>query len=86
MKFLSLSSLIFLTGCMSVPIQQKFPDVPEEITKPCVDLKKIKEEASLSEIAKTVTENYNLYYECSIKHEAFNEWYKSQKQIFESVK
>jgi len=32
------------------------------------------------------TANYNTYYECALKHDAWIEWYQTQKNIFESVK
>jgi hypothetical protein len=33
-----------------------------------------------------ITINYNTYYECAIKTDAWIEWYQKQKHIFESVK
>jgi hypothetical protein len=33
-----------------------------------------------------VTNNYTIYHECKIKVETWQQWYKEQKQIFESVK
>ena len=35
---------------------------------------------------KTVVDNYTLYHECSIKSQAWIEWYKAHKKIFEDVK
>jgi hypothetical protein len=52
----------------------------------CPQLAKLENEAKLSDISKTVTNNYTTYYECAVKHDAFVEWYKIQKNIFESVK
>jgi len=43
-------------------------------------------EPKISDITKTVTANYNTYYECALKHDAWIEWYQTQKNIFESVK
>ena len=47
---------------------------------------KLDEEVKLSDVAKNITYNYTLHYECVIKHDAWIEWYQSQKKIFESVK
>jgi hypothetical protein len=49
-------------------------------------LKKLDEQPKLSDISKTITENYTTYYECAVKNDAWIEWYEIQKQIFESVK
>jgi hypothetical protein len=80
--------LAFLaTGCSTtVPVTAKFPEVPERLLEKCPQLKKLEEEAKLSDITKTITSNYTTYYECAVKDDAWIEWYHSQKQIFETVK
>jgi hypothetical protein len=87
MKYITCFLLILLTGCSSlVPVKAKFPDVPERIMVKCPQLEKVSETPTLSDVAKTVTNNYTTYYECAVKHDAFVEWYQTQKRIFESVK
>jgi hypothetical protein len=86
MKYLACFLLVLITGCSSVPVAPKFPEVPERIIKKCPQLEKLSEESKLSDIAKTVTNNYTTYYECVVKHDAFIEWYEVQKKIYESVK
>jgi hypothetical protein len=86
MKYLACFLLILVTGCSSVPVAPKFPEVPERILKKCPQLEKLSEDSKLSDIAKTVTNNYTTYYECAVKHDAFIEWYQVQKKIYESVK
>jgi hypothetical protein len=86
MKYLACFLLILVTGCSSVPVAPKFPEVPERILKKCPQLEKLNEDSKLSDIAKTVTNNYTTYYECAVKHDAFIEWYQVQKKIYESVK
>jgi hypothetical protein len=39
-----------------------------------------------AELLGTITENYGTYHEVTAKLKAWQEWYKEQKQIFESVK
>ena len=76
-----------LSGCSTlVPVKAKFPDVPERLLVKCPQLEKMPETPKLSEVATTVTNNYTTYYECAVKHDGFVEWYKIQKNIFESVK
>jgi len=84
MKYLLLTLL--LVGCTSVPVKQKFPEVPNVMREKCPQLKSIDDSAKLSDIAKTITENYTTYHECSIKNDAWLEWYDTQKKIYESVK
>ena len=86
MKYLACFLLVLITGCSSVPVAPKFPEVPERIIKKCPQLEKLSEEPKLSDIAKTVANNYTTYYECVVKHDAFIEWYEVQKKIYESVK
>jgi PBP1b-binding outer membrane lipoprotein LpoB len=80
--------LAFLaTGCSTtVPVVAKFPKAPERLMQPCPQLEKLENEAKLSDVAKSVVNNYTKYHECSIQNESWIEWYKTQKQIFESVK
>jgi hypothetical protein len=39
----------------------------------------------ITDMLKTVVENYVTYYNCAIKVEGWQEWYTEQKKIFESV-
>jgi hypothetical protein len=79
-----LFSLLILSGCSTVvPVKHKFPEAPNTIMTKCSDLNKMSENSNLSQITKTITQNYTLYHECSVKNDAWIEWYKNQKQIFE---
>lgn len=86
-RSLTIALLSILYGCStSVPVIAKFPVMPETLLVKCTELKKMQDDVKLSEVAKTIAENYTLYHECAIKHDATIEWYNVQKQIFESVK
>lgn len=77
---------LLLTGCSTVvPVTQKFPEVPDRLLTTCPQLEKLVNESKLSDISKTVTINYTTYYECAVKHDAFVEWYKIQKEIFDKA-
>jgi hypothetical protein len=85
MKYLLVALIIMLSGCSTVvPVKRKFPDAPETLLKPCPELKKIeKDDPLLSEVIKSVTQNYTLYHECSLKNEAWIDWYNQQKKTFD---
>lgn len=78
---------IVLTGCATaVPVTVKFPEPPGRgALTACPDLQKLNEDAKLSDIARTVTINYTAYYECAVKTDAWIDWYRSQRAIFESA-
>lgn len=79
--------LLVLMGCSTtVPVTAKFPQAPERLMQPCPQLEKLEKEAKLSDVAKSVTNNYTKYHECSIQNDSWIEWYATQKKIFESVK
>lgn len=86
MKRLAVLLTIIMTGCSSVPVERKFPEVPSELMTSCPDLKQTQPTEKLSEVLKVVVDNYGQYHECSLKAETWIEWYKTQKNIFESVK
>ena len=76
-----------LTGCSSVPVIAKFPDVPSQLLEKCPQLQKIeKDNVSIVDLTGTVIGNYTTYYECSVKSDSWIEWYTTQKKIYESVK
>jgi hypothetical protein len=79
--------VLILTGCSTtVPVTAKFPVVPEKLLVKCPQLEKLENEAKLSDISKTVINNYTSYYECAVRHDGFVEWYNIQKNIFDKVK
>mgnify|MGYP000934263066 FL=1 len=87
MKYLVCFFLILMTGCSTVvPVKSRLPDLPERLMVKCPQLEKVSETPTLSDVAKTITNNYTTYYDCAVKHDAFIEWYNIQKNIFESVK
>ena len=85
---LALLSLIAITlvGCTTVPVARKFPEAPQTLMEKCPELKQLAQDAKLSDVARTVVENYTQYQHCSNKSESWVEWYNTQKKIFEEVK
>lgn len=77
---------LLLTGCTAVPVNRTFPEAPDTIMQTCPELQTLKDNAKLSDVARSITNNYTTYHECALKHEAFIEWYTTQKKIFEEVK
>ena len=79
--------VLAITGCATaVPVTARFPEPPGLLaTQPCAELQKLKDDVKLSDISRTVTLNYSSYYECAVKTDAWIEWYKIQKIIFEGV-
>ncbi len=86
-RLLLLVPVVLLTGCLvTTPVKRNFPEVPKELMEACPDLKKTDPTEKLSEVLKVVVDNYSQYHECKIKVDTLAEWYKTQKDIFESVK
>ena len=76
-----------LVGCSTtVPVTRKFPEAPQTLIEKCPELKQLAQDAKLSDVARTVVENYTQYQQCSNKSESWVEWYNTQKKIFEEVK
>ena len=85
-KLLLIVPILLLAGCLATPVQRSFPEVPEELKVACPDLNLLEPTTKLSEVVSVVTKNYGQYQECQIKVDTWIEWYKTQKEIFESVK
>ena len=85
-KLLLLIPMLLLTGCLTTPVKRNFPEVPKELVEACPDLKTVPETEKMSQVLKVVVDNYGQYHECKIKVDTWVEWYKTQKEIFDSVK
>ena len=88
MKYIALALAIMLSACTTVaPVKPVFPAASPALTEKCPDLKKIEgDKVAITELLKVVISNYGLYHECSTKVDGWNEWYNTQKKIYESVK
>ena len=85
MKYLTIVLALFLSACSTVvPVTAKFPNKPAN-TAACPQLDTVKDDVKLSELTNTVAKNYSTYYECAVKVDTWNEWYETQKRIFEGV-
>ena len=87
MRSIILASVLVLSGCsILVPVKQKFPDAVPALTEKCEELRKVEgNKVAITDMLKTIVENYSLYYQCSAKVDGWNEWYQQQKKIFDEV-
>jgi len=86
MKILLIALVLALTGCATaVPVKRTFPEAPAILLKECPNLQSVSEEAKLSDILSTVTQNYSKYHECQYLMSRWHEWYQIQKIIFDSA-
>ena len=88
MRNLLLAGLLLLTGCAtSVPVTMSFPQRPEALEKPCDRMEPLAaNKKELSDLLENTTDNYAKAKECNAKVTAWQEWYETQKKIFEEVK
>ena len=92
MRFiLALSLVVILSGCslfrQPVPVVPKFPEATPELLKKCEELRKVEgDQVLITELLRAVVYNYSLYYQCSAKVEGWQEWYETQKKIYENIK
>lgn len=80
--------MLVLTGCSTtVPVKRTFPEAPADLKTLCPELKTLPADTTrLSDVVSTVVDNYAYYHECSTRVELWNEWYRQQREIFDSVK
>jgi hypothetical protein len=76
--------VILLSGCLATA--PKFPDAPPELMTKCPELNEVAGGTKeLSKVLDVVVINYSTYYECRVKLEAWQEWHKSQKEIYDNA-
>lgn len=89
MRLVILASL-FLAGCSTTvaPVIMKFPDAPASLMTPAANLNKLPtdKKIEMSDIIQTTNDNASKYYELKVKYEAWQEWYREQKSIADSLK
>lgn len=89
MKRSILIAALIVSGCSTTPVSvtRHFPDAPIELKTACPPLQTIDPDTTkLSDVVTTVVTNYGQYHDCSDTVDGWNEWYATQKKIFESVK
>lgn len=84
MKYLIFSISLALSACTTtVPVKQKFPESVPELMKQCKELYQVEPgKNSITDLLKTVINNYVLYHECSNRVDGWRDWYNEQKIIF----
>jgi hypothetical protein len=84
MRFLLLIPTVLLAGCLTTA--PKFPSIPPELQKACPELQEATQNTTeLSKLLDVVVVNYSTYYECRVKIDAWLQWHKEQKEIFDKA-
>ena len=88
MKIVLLGISILLTACSTaVPLTQSFPAAPDMLMEKCPVLKIIEgEKVTIIDFTKTVSENYTTYYQCAGRTDAWIDWYRQQKKIWDEIR
>lgn len=75
--------LLLLSGCSTpIAVKQPFPNVPQELLVSCPDPKPLKDNPTLSDVAISVTENYQQYKYCQALEQSWIDWYQKQKALY----
>jgi hypothetical protein len=83
--------IVLLAGCSSFKapptnVAPPWPDVPASMMEACPDLKTVDPTTDkLSDVITVVTDNYTQYYLCAGKMDDWNNWYNTQKKIYEKA-
>lgn len=84
MRVIILVLCVSLSGCTSYPLAYTpWPPAPQ--LNSCPELTNISTNATFSDVAKTIADNYNTYYTCRAQVQGWQDWYNQQKQIYEST-
>jgi hypothetical protein len=87
-KFLICLFAISLLGCANrvAPVKLKWPDVPQDLIAPPEELTPLDpNQTRLSDIIDNANINYSKYYILKDRYEAWQQWYNSQKQIYQGA-
>ena len=78
---------LFLVGCSTVvPVKQRFPEADPYMLEPAPALVTLPPDTTeLDRLIANSADNYGKYRELVKRYELWQEWYKLQKQNFESA-
>lgn len=88
-SLLAVAMALTLAGCSTpVPIKQKFPEpTSTELLQSCPDLRQAQVDTEkLTDLMSVVADNYKEYHLCRDRVNDWIEWYRKQKENFETVK
>lgn len=93
MKLYTLILAALLGGCSLfgpsyAPVDPpKFPEATETLKQKCKELQELDPNKSnnITDILKSVVQNYGLYHECSLRVDGWNKWYTEQRKIYEEA-
>ena len=86
MRYLVFALVLGISACTTVPVTTRFPDAPGSmVATACPILEKVKDDPALSDVSRTIANNYGTYYECAVKVDMWIRWYNEQRVIFENV-
>lgn len=77
-----------LVGC-ATPVAVKppeFPPISKGMEHKCPDLALTPKTDKLSDLLQSVTSNYGEYHKCRAAIEAWQQWYRDQKSIYEETR
>lgn len=84
-KYLAAIPVLFLIGCISVPVEQRFPGVPAALQEAPPALKEVPENATADQVVGVVIDNYSTYHDIAGKLRGWQLWYQEQRKIFNGV-
>lgn len=87
MKYLLITSTVFLSGCFAtITTTPQFPVAPPILLEHCPQLQKADpSNGSLRDMLQVVIENYSSYYQCAAKTHGWQEWYNEQREIYKDI-
>jgi len=80
--------IMLLVGCgtTTVPVKPTFPEAIQSLMEECPELQQVPPGTiTLSETLAIVTANYGKYHECSVKVQAWIQWYNDQSTIYNEI-
>ena len=88
MRLYVLILTLFLVACSTpVPVKRHFPEADPFMLEPAAELKPLPPDTvDLDQLITNSAENYGEYRKLVQRYEMWIEWYKKQKENFESVK
>ena len=88
-QYLIIFMVAMLVGCAAnrpAPVKLKWPEVPQDMMQPPEELEPLDaSKTRLSDLIDNANVNYSKYYLLKDRYEAWQQWYRSQQQIYQGA-
>lgn len=77
MRTIAATGLMLLSGCQSIPVGVKLPDMPSSLLTECLDHSQLPEQFNLRDVLMSHTDDVQALDTCRTRHKTLSDWVRN---------